>query len=159
MKRFFIILFSTAMLISVAFFVSCGDESSSDDGSPSGGSFAESPGTTTLSAPSGLTATAASSSSVEVSWYPVSGAVGYYVYASEYSSSSTASLVSTHDRNRFESRHEILFLGTGLQRHSNERLFVLCLCDDKSSNSSFHPPKCNGKGIRVTLHRRFMGCR
>ena len=95
MKRFFIILFSTAMLISVAFFVSCGDESSSDDGSPSGGSFVESPGTTTLSALSGLTATAASSSSVEVSWYPVSGAVGYYVYASEYSSSSTASLVST----------------------------------------------------------------
>ena len=95
MKRFFIILFSTVMLISVAFFVSCGDESSSDDGSPSGGSFVESPGTTALSAPSGLTATAASSSSVEVSWYPVSGAVGYYVYASEYSSSSTVSLVST----------------------------------------------------------------
>ena len=93
MKRFFIILFSTAMLISVAFFVSCGDESSSDDGSPSGGSFVESPGTTTLSAPSGLTTTAASSSSVTVSWNPVSGAAEYYVYASEYSSSSTASLV------------------------------------------------------------------
>ena len=95
MKRFFIILFSTVMLISVVFFVSCGDESSSDDGSPSGGSFVESPGTTALSAPGGLTATAASSSSIEVSWNPVSGSVGYYVYASEYSSSSTASLVST----------------------------------------------------------------
>ena len=95
MKRFFIILFSTAMLISVAFFVSCDDESSSNDGSSSGDSFVKSPGTTTFSAPSGLTATVTSSSSVEVSWYPVSGAVGYYVYASEYSSSSTASLVST----------------------------------------------------------------
>lgn len=49
----------------------------------------------TLSAPSGVTAIAASSSSVEVSWNPVSDAVGYYVYASEDSSPSAASLVST----------------------------------------------------------------
>ena len=49
----------------------------------------------TFSAPSGVTAIAASSSSVEVSWNPVRGAVKYYVYASEDSSYSTASLVST----------------------------------------------------------------
>ena len=46
-------------------------------------------------APSELTATVTSSSSVEVSWYPVSGATGYYVYASKDSSSSTAILRST----------------------------------------------------------------
>lgn len=46
-------------------------------------------------APSELTATVTSSSSVEVSWYPVSGAAGYYVYASKDSSSSTAILRST----------------------------------------------------------------
>lgn len=50
--------------------------------------------TTTLSAPTGLIATAATSSSVELSWNSVDEATMYYVYQSEDSSSSTASIVS-----------------------------------------------------------------
>lgn len=51
--------------------------------------------TTKLSAPTGLTATAASSSSVELSWDSVNGATTYYVYKSESSSSSTASVIGS----------------------------------------------------------------
>ncbi|MBD5434805.1 MAG: fibronectin type III domain-containing protein [Treponema sp.] len=51
--------------------------------------------TTKLSAPTGLTATAVSSSSVELSWDSVNGATTYYVYKSESSSSSTASVIGS----------------------------------------------------------------
>ena len=51
--------------------------------------------TTKLTAPTGLTATAASSSSVELSWDSVNGATTYYVYKSESSSSSTASVIGS----------------------------------------------------------------
>jgi uncharacterized protein (TIGR02145 family) len=40
------------------------------------------PGTTVPAAPTGVTATAASSSSIAVSWSAVSGATGYYIYRS-----------------------------------------------------------------------------
>ena len=51
--------------------------------------------TTTLSAPTGLTATAASSSSIKLSWNSVSGATKYFIFRSEYSSPSMESVVST----------------------------------------------------------------
>ncbi len=124
MKRLFAMMFSVAMLISVALFVSCGDEGSQESGgsgdnyytgggnggSSSGtGSDASSnnasssennsesgnSGTTTLSAPTGLTATATSSSSIKLTWNSVSGATEYQVYYSEYLYSSSASLLNT----------------------------------------------------------------
>ena len=49
---------------------------------------------TTICSPTGLIATAASSSSIKLSWNSVSSATTYYVYKSESSSSSTASVVS-----------------------------------------------------------------
>lgn len=78
MKRLFAMMFSVAMLISVAFFVSCGTKEEAF-----------------LSAPTGVDAIATSSSSVKVSWNSVNGATRYYVYKSEYSSSSTASDVGS----------------------------------------------------------------
>ena len=69
----------------------CSATDPDENGSESGNSGTT---TTTLSAPTGLTATAASSSSVELSWNSVSNATTYYVYKSEDSSSSTASVIS-----------------------------------------------------------------
>ncbi|MDE5613817.1 MAG: fibronectin type III domain-containing protein [Treponemataceae bacterium] len=122
MKRFFAILLSAAMLISVALFVSCGDNGSQESGgggdnyytggnnggSSSGSGSDTSSGntssnendsesgssgttTTTLSAPTGVVAIAASSSSVKLSWNFVSGATKYKVYNATYSSSTYAS--------------------------------------------------------------------
>lgn len=70
----------------------CSATDPDENGSESGNSGTT---TTTLSAPTGLTATAASSSSVELSWDSVNGATTYYVYKSESSSSSTASIIGS----------------------------------------------------------------
>ena len=64
-------------------------------GGSSSGSGSSGTTTTKLSAPTGLTATATSSSSIKLSWNSVSGATKYFIFQSEYSSSSTASAVST----------------------------------------------------------------
>ncbi|MBD5446493.1 MAG: hypothetical protein HDR32_01795 [Treponema sp.] len=78
MKRFFAILLSAAMLISASLFASCATKEEAF-----------------LSAPTGVNVISTSSSSVKVSWNFVSGATRYYVYKSEYSSSSTASDVGS----------------------------------------------------------------
>ena len=84
MKRFFTILFSLAALVSVCVFVSCNADSSEGGDNNS-----------VLSAPQNVTAEATSSTSIKVSWNPVSNATGYKVYYSEYSSLSSASLLCT----------------------------------------------------------------
>jgi fibronectin type 3 domain-containing protein len=53
--------------------------------------------TTYVSAPTGVTATAQSSDSINVSWSSVSGATGYYVYRADSSGGSYSELASTSD--------------------------------------------------------------
>ena len=43
--------------------------------------------------------------------------------------------INFNNRSRTESEHKILFLGKGIKRHNNKRLFVLCLCNNKCRNS------------------------
>ena len=70
----------------------CSATDPDENGSESGNSGTT---TTTISAPTGLTATAASSSSIKLSWNSVSDATGYQVYCSEYSYTSSASLLDS----------------------------------------------------------------
>lgn len=159
MKRLFAMMFSVAMLISVALFVSCGDEGSQESGgsgdnyytgggnggSSSGtGSDASSnnasssennsesgnSGTTTLSAPTGLTATATSSSSIKLTWNSVSGATGYNVYKSEYEASSTAFVVG--------GTTSTSMLVTGLK--ANTKYYFWVTASDGSSVSDYSLP-------------------
>lgn len=64
-------------------------------GGSSSGSGSSGTTTTKLSAPTGLTATATSSSSIKLSWNSVSGATEYQIYCSEYSYTSSASLLGS----------------------------------------------------------------
>lgn len=63
--------------------------------STSGGSSSGSGDSGTLSAPTGLYATAESSSSIRLTWNSVSGATKYYVYKSQYASFATSDSYST----------------------------------------------------------------
>lgn len=74
------------------------DYATTETASSSGGSSFGSGGsgtTTTLSAPTGLYATAESSSSIRLTWDSVSGATKYYVYKSQYASFATSDSYST----------------------------------------------------------------
>lgn len=93
-------------------------------------SESESSGTasTKLSAPTGVTATTASSSSIKLSWNSVSGATGYKVYYSEYSYSSSASF--------FDSTTSTSTTVTGLKANTKYYFWVKASNDTTISDYS-----------------------
>jgi fibronectin type 3 domain-containing protein len=86
MKNFFRWLGIIALVVTIGFgFTACDDGSTGNNGGGGGN---------TLAAPTGLSATATSSSEISVSWSPVGGASGYNVYNSLSSSSGFELLIT-----------------------------------------------------------------